>query len=262
MSDNLTKARIAKLKIKADSLGITYPEDVTEDIIKEMIAQYTPKPKEQPSQAALDAKTMGEIFGREVGRAIRETKSAEPYETVRDEDIDPEDIVAERTFYVPMLFWIAPAKKIAGQRVMAPIEKVLFQLDRGSSVQVGTQFQTRYTATYKTNNRKQIAWLESHPLYKRVFFPSNSDTSDMSSRDVRFAMSFGRHMDALNYTMPAELYRLASELGVELNHTDSLAVHRSAIANAQAQQDIMRQDAQENAIRSEASRLNLLQQMQ
>jgi hypothetical protein len=273
-ADNAAKARLGKLKKKADELGILYQEDVTEDILKQAIKDTVPPTPQATPQATpqvapevtqsggFDAKALGDAIGSQMGKAMMGLKDVirekGDDDSVTEAEIDPEDIVAPKTYFCPMLFWIAPAKRIAGQLVKAPIKRIVFNLDRGSAVQVGTQWQTRYISTYISNNRKEQAWLETHPLFKRVFFKSEADTA-VSSDQIKFAKAFGRHIDALNYTMAPELYRLGEELSVRMDHTMSLAAMRTVLADALAKRDMTAEDANLRRLLTESGQKDLLQ---
>lgn len=262
-ADNAAKARLGKLKKKADELGILYQDDVTEDILKQAIKDSAPPaPVQEPKVTGFDAKALGDAIGSSVGKAITGLKDAirerGDDDAVLEAEIDPNDIVEPQTYFSPMLFWIAPAKRVAGQLVKAPIKRIVFNLDRGSAVQVGTQWQTRYISTYISNNRKEQAWLETHPLFKRVFFKSEVDT-EVSGAQIKFAKAFGRHIDALNHVMAPELYRIGQELTIKMDHTMSLAAMRTVLADALAKRDMAAEDANLRRLLTEAGQKDLLQ---
>jgi hypothetical protein len=71
-AETALKARIAKLKKKADDLGVFYQDDVDEQTLRTAIEeakQYTSEPaNDAPSQAM----EIGKVIAQEMGKAMRQ----------------------------------------------------------------------------------------------------------------------------------------------------------------------------------------------
>jgi len=259
-AENALKARLGKLKRKADELGVFYQDDVDEETLKAAIEeakQYTAPPvKEDTGTQAIE---IGKVIAQEMGKAIRQITN-EPDESglIDERDMDPEDVGEEKVYFTPQFFWIVPAKRLGGQRVKAPYKKMVFQMDHGTAVRNGEQWQTRYISTYKTNSKREQAFLETHPLFKRVFF-SNSKEADITSEQVKFAQKFAQHIQTLNVRMAPELYRMAAEHGIRVDSKMSLPTLRTNIANALAKRDMAKEEMRTREMISAAGRADLLQ---
>lgn len=258
-AENALKARIAKLKKKADELGVFYQDDVDEQTLKAAIEEakgYSAPPvtEETPNQAI----EIGKVIAQEMGKAIRQLNN-EPDESglVDERDLDPDDVTDEKIYFTPQFFWIVPAKRIGGQLVKAPYKKMVFSMDHGTAVRNGDQWQTRYISTYKTNSKREQAFLETHPLYKRVFF-SNSKEAEITSEQVKFAQKFAQHIQNLNTRMAPELYRMAAQHGIRVDSKMSLPTLRTNIANALAKRDIALDEQRMREMVSSAGRADLL----
>lgn len=258
-SETAAKARLGKLKKQADDLGISYHEDVTEETLKLAIKAAKEETEEEaPATSAVSAVEIGKAIAQEMGKVMR-TVVQEPDEDglVDDRDVDPDDIGEEKVYFTPQFFWIVPAKRIGGQLVKAPYKKMVFKMSHGDAIRNGDQFQTRYMSTYVTNSKREQAYLETHDLYKKIFF-SNAKEADITSDQVKFAQKFSQHMQNLNVRMAPQLYRMAAENGIKLDSKMSLSTIRTNIANALAARDIQRDAEMMKSMVSSAGRASLL----
>lgn len=253
-ANTAAKARLGKLKKKADTLGIQYQDDVTEETLKAALAEVADDPEPAISEDAL-AK-MGEAIGKAIGKATNDQKADEEETFV---EVAAEDIGENRIYYTPQFFWIAPAKRVAGRLVKAPYKKIVFKLDRGNAIQIGTQWQTRYMSSYMTNNKKEQAWLETHPLFRRIFFVDDKE-ANITSDQVKFAQRFAQHIQQLNITMAPDLYRMAAELGAKVDHSMSLPTLRTNIATKMTENDIARDEAHLRTLLTASGKQDLLTQ--
>jgi hypothetical protein len=176
---------------------------------------------------------------------------------VDDRDVDPDDIGEEKVYFTPQFFWIVPAKRIGGQLVKAPYKKMVFKMSHGDAIRNGDQFQTRYMSTYVTNSKREQAYLETHDLYKKIFF-SNAKEANITTDQVKFAQKFSQHMQSLNTRMAPQLYRLAAENGIKLDSKMSLSTIRTNIANVLAARDIERDEINMRSLLSAAGKASLL----
>lgn len=263
--DNAAKARMGKLIKDADELGLSYPEDVTEEALRQAVkdekeARKAAEKQEDPSPS-IAARETGKAIGEEMAKALKAFRSEEKDNTAETyEEPSPDDRGEMKFYFVPMIYWRLPAKKIAGRLVKAPYGPIDFKHDRGSAVRVGNQWQTRYMAVHATDNKKVQAYMESHVLFGKMFFLSNNKVS-ITTDQVKYAQAFSRRMDSLNTVMAAGqsgLYSLATQLGVELNRDMSLNSIRTAIAEKQAQADVEDAKAELHRIMAEQSRNTLI----
>lgn len=249
------KARMGKLKKKADRLGVQYQDDVTEDQLKLMIEEATEDEEEHAggiTEASLVK--MGAEIGKAIGKANKESEDGGE-ETFTEPPAEEKGEL--KCYYTPQFFWILPSKKVAGRLVKAPYKKIVFKLDRGAAIQVGTQWQTRYMSSYHTDNVKEQAHLESHPLFKRIFFVDDKE-ADITSDQVKFAQRFALHIQNLNLTMAPELYRMAAELGAKVDHSMSLPTLRTNIATKMTENDIAREEAHLRTLLTASGKQDLL----
>jgi len=259
-AETALKARIAKLKKKADELGVFYQDDVDELTLKTAIEeakQYTSEPaNEAPSQAI----EIGKVIAQEMGKAMRQVvRDPEEDGLVDERDLDPEDVTEEKSYFTPQFFWIVPAKRIGGQLVKAPYKKMVFKMSQGDAVRNGDQWQTRYISVYVTNSKKEQAFLETHPLFGRVFF-SNTTDANISSEQVIFAQKFSKHVQNLNVRMAPELYRMAAQNGIKVDSKMSLPTLRTNIANVLAQREVEADKARMHSLLTSSGRASLLTQ--
>ena len=260
--DNAAKARMGKLIKDADELGLSYPEDVTEEALRQAVkdekeARKAAEKQEDPSPSVA-ARETGKAIGEEMAKALKAFRSEEKDNDVETyEEPSPADQGEMKFYFAPMIYWRLPAKKMAGRLVKAPYGPIDFKLDRGSAVQVGNQWQTRYMSVHATDNKKVQAYIESHILFGKMFFLSNKEAS-VTSEQVKYAQAFSRRMDALNVVMAPALYRTAAELDVQLDRDMSLNSIRTAIAEKQAQADVEGAKAELHRIMAEQSRNTLI----
>lgn len=264
-AETALKARMGRLKKQADTLGIPYTDDTTEDILreavkqaKEALAELDDTPQETAAAPALDVAELGKTIAQEMAKGLRTVvKDAQEDRLVDDRDVDPNDQGDDRIYFTPMFFWILPAKRIGGQLVKAPYGKIVFSMDHGSAVRNGDQWQTRYLSVYKTNSKREQAYIETHELFGKVFF-SNSKDAALTTDQVRFAQKFSLHMQTLNTRMSPELYRMAGQYGIAVNSKMSLPTLRTNIANILAQRDIMEEDRLRGSLATAAGRTGLM----
>ena len=264
-ADNALKARMGKLKKDADDLGITYQEDITEEMLRAAIKEAKElagdkEPKEVAPTQGFDYKEFAKALGSEIAKGNKEAKEEQGNEETFIE-VDPADIGEIKFYYVPYIFWILPAKRVAGRLVKAPYRKIVFKLDRGSAVQVGTQWQTRYMSVYATDNMKEQLFMETHPLFNRVFFLSHKE-AQITNDQVKYAQAFAKHLQSLGTVMAPELYQRAAHLDLRISHDMSLSALRTALAERMATAEIEAGKAQLHAIMAEQSRATLLTQQQ
>jgi hypothetical protein len=263
---------LQSLRAEADKLGLSYDNETPEDQLKEAVNQTmnalrteseerTKQTREAQAAEAngLNLKEFGKELAAGIAAGLRDKKEGEE-RFVNERDFDPNDLGEDRTYFAPMLYWKLPAKRIGGQLVKAPFGKIEFKLLEGSSVRTGNRASTRYLSAYTTNSKKEQAYIESHPLYRKTFFPSEID-GRMAAEDVRYAVEFGKQMNMLlTYQAPA-LYKMASDLhndGVVVNHTMSLDTIRTNIAGALAKRAIRAQRDHIATLMQEQSRRELL----
>lgn len=257
-SETAAKARLGKLKKQADELGIPYHEDVTEETLKLAIKSAKEDVEEAPKATGTDVAELGKVIAQEMGKVMR-TVVSDPGDDglVDDRDVDPDDIGEEKVYFTPQFFWIVPAKRIGGQLVKAPYKKMVFKMSHGDAIRNGDQFQTRYMSTYVTNSKREQAYLETHDLYKKIFF-SNAKEANITTDQVKFAQKFSQHMQSLNTRMAPQLYRLAAENGIKLDSKMSLSTIRTNIANVLAARDIERDEINMRNLLSAAGKASLL----
>ncbi len=262
----MAPARIAKLRKKADAMGIIYTDDTSEAILSQAVKDFKASIEDEDTGGSDDKVNTAVEIGTAVGRAVakemasvvRGAKGDDDNDgLVREEQFDPKDLTDPATYFVPMIFWILPAKQVGSQLVMAPYKKIVFKLDQGSAIRNGSQFQTRYTASFTTSSKKEQAHLETHPYFNRVFFKSETEVS-LNNNQVRYAQRFALHMQSLNNTMAPQLYQMSPSLGVKLNHDMSLVMLRTKIAEALTQRDMDNAEAELKAILTSSGRAELL----
>jgi hypothetical protein len=263
---NAAAARMGKLKKEAEALGIEVHEEMTEPILREAIKQYKDalkppaqdEPATAPATAAItkeDFLTLGKVIAESVTKANHskdDEKSAETYA-----EPDPSEVGEFKTYYTPSSWWILPAKRIAGRIVHPPYGKIIFKLDRGQGVMVGTQWQTKYVSTFTTNNTKVQAFMESSPYFRRKFFLSE-ELATLTSDQVRHAEYFAKHLSALNNTMAPDLFRMGAELGCSMNHSMSLPTLRTVLSEKLAEHDMARYKEENERIMSSVGVESLL----
>jgi len=259
---------MGKLKKKAEGLGITVHEDMTEEVLTEAIRQYEeahagdqpPAPTPTQSLTPNDLLAFGKVIGAEIAKgnaAVAKADKDNQEETFIEPD--PADLGEIKFYYAPYSWWILPAKRIAGKLVKAPYKKIVFKLDRGSAVQVGTQWQTKYVCVYATDNKKEQAYMETHPAFNRLFFLSHKN-SEVTSEQTKHAMAFGRHLKALESTMATELHARGAKLGILMSHDMSLPTLRTMIADKLASEEIEAEKQNVQRLVQEQDRLSLIQQ--
>lgn len=267
-ADNASRARMGKLKKKAEGYGIPVHDEMTEEVLREAIRQHeeenghsTPQQASGGGITSADLLKMGEILGKEIAKGQSSAAAiAKGEEEETMVEVDPADIGDIRIYYAPYLFWILPAKRVAGRLVKAPYKKIVFKLDRGSAVQVGTQWQTKYICAYATDNKKEQAYMETHPMFGRMFFLSHKD-AQVTSDQAKFAQAFGKNLQALNTVMPAELFPRGAALGVQMSHDMSLNTLRTLLAEKLASIDMENDRINLRRLSEEQNRLSLIQQV-
>lgn len=229
---------MGKLKKKALNLGITFQDDVTEEMLREMIAQSAPEEDEDDAVKPLtksDLASLGQAIAQGIVAGTKDTKEEFGRETYAEPD--PKDIGEWKTYYTPQFMWILPGRRVAGRVVQAPYGKIEFKMDRGAAVQTGMQWNTQYIATFSTNNKKVQAHIEASEYFNRKFFLSGQESS-VSTDQMRYAEFFARRQASLSNTMAPELHRMGADLGLTLSHNMALTTLRTAIADKLAEQDM------------------------
>lgn len=264
-SDNAAKARMGKLKKKADALGIPYDENTTEDLLRLAIKEFEPEEVEQNSSLA-NSIAVGRAVAEALAPVLKDIKKSEGPETGLDRRLvleeDPEDVGEEKRYYTTTWFWILPAKRSGAQLVKAPYGQIVFKMQHGSSIRVGNQFNTQYVASYATKSKKEQAHMESHPLFNKVFYLDGAP-DEITTDQRKFAQRFSAQYSNLGTKMAPELHRIAarlSEQGYAVNHSSSLSLHtlRTNIANALAEKDLKEAAAMEAQTRATQGRESLL----
>jgi hypothetical protein len=256
-ADNAAKARMGKLKKKADRLGIKYDDDITYEML-EMAIDELDESEPTTASGGISEDTLlklGKVIGESVAKSNRTQDGADGEETY--EDPDPAEIGEMRFYYTPTFFWILPAKRVAGRTVKPPYGKVKFELDRGQAVLVGNQWQTKYMSVYATANKRVQSYMETHEMFGKKFFLSEKE-ADVTSEQVRYAEFFAKQFAALSNTMAPDLYSLGSQLGVKMNHTMSLSTLRTVLAEKLAEHDLAKHKAQVHSIMSSVGKEALL----
>jgi hypothetical protein len=245
---------LAKLQQEADKLGAYYEPDWTEEQLKvsiretkealaakqaqEKAVKEAAKAAPAASEGTLNMEQFAKVLGAELSKGLA-GMNKEASRLVTEAEFDPADKVEGKTYFVPMIWWKLPAKRIGGQLIKAPYggKGIIFKLLHGSAVRTGDQWNTRYLSAYYTESRKEQEYMETHPLYNKVFFLSDIEAR-VSSDQVKFAQKFSRHMENLaNHQAPA-LYNMAPGLGVKVDTSMSLVVIRTNIAEALAAKEM------------------------
>jgi hypothetical protein len=241
-----TVSKLTKLQQEADKLGAYYEPDWDEGQLeasiketKDTIAKVKAEAKlvEKTTEATtapanMDMTAFAKVLGAELSKGLA-GMNKEASRLVTEREFDPTDQVEGKTYFVPMIWWKLPAKRIGGQLVMAPYggKGIEFKLLHGSAVKTGDQWSTRYLSAYYTESKKEQQYMETHPLFNKVFFLSDAEAR-VSTEQVKFAQKFARHMESLmNHQAPA-LYNMAPGLGVKIDTSMSLVVIRTNIAEA------------------------------
>lgn len=269
-ADNAARARMGKLKKEAESLGIPFQDDISEDTLKAAIALRKEElAAMEESKAAVSTKS-GSVdesmskFADAISSALVKGQieaarlQKDGYEDTTHE-VDPEDLGEVKIYYAPCIFWVLPPKTVAGRKVRAPYRKIEFKMDRGSAVQVGTQWQTKYTSIFATDNVKEQAYMETHPKFNQMFFLSHKG-AEVTTEQTKFAQSFGRHIDALRSVQHNELNTRAAKLGIAVSHDMSLHTMRTLIAERMAKDEIETEKLSIQRAVDEDKRLALLKQ--
>lgn len=269
-AETALKARMSKLKKQADELGIMYQDSVDEQTLRSAIKDFRDAAKEsdkstKEEKAAAEAAArnvdasveIAKAVAREVATAMRKGNEEGRDQLYDERDIDPDDVTREKIYFAPMWFWIVNSKRVGGQLVKPPYGKMIFKMDQGSAVLNGDQWQTAYKCTYKTNSKKEQAYLETHPLFGRAFF-LNAEEANITTDQMKLAHRFGKHLANLGTKMAPDLYRLGAKEGIKLDRKMSLQTLRTEIANALAQREHELAKFQEKELAKAGSRASLL----
>lgn len=247
---------MGKLKKKAEKLGITFQDDVTEEMLREMIALSAPEEEEEEKGITkADLANLGTAIAQGIVAGTKDSKEEYGRETYSEPD--PKDIGEWKTYYTPQFMWILPGRRVAGRVVQAPYGKIVFKMDRGAGVQTGMQWNTQYIATFSTNNKKVQAHIEASEYFNRKFFLSGQDNS-ITTDQMRYAEFFARRQSSLSTTMSPELHRMGAELGLTLSHNMALPTLRTAIADKLAEKDMEEYNARQSAVMVTTGRAALL----
>jgi len=260
-------SRLTKLQLDAEKHGAYYEPDWTEEQLEYAIKEAkeaAAKPKAKQEAAAPAATPMmdnmeafAKVLGEQISRGISSVGKDAPSRLVSEREYDPKDKVEGKTYFVPMIYWKLPAKRVGGQQVMAPFGKIEFKLLHGAGVKTGDQWSTQYLSAYYTESLKEQQHMESHPLFNKVFFLSDSDAR-VSSDQVKFAQKFSRHMESLMTHQAPALYNMAPGLGIRLDHSMSLVAIRNLIAEALTAQEMAADRAHMAALIEQGKRAALL----
>jgi hypothetical protein len=246
-----TVSKLTKLQQEADKVGAYYEPDWTEDQLeasvketKETIAKKKAEDKliektaeATPTPAGMDMEAFARVLGEQISKGISSVGKDAQSRLTSDRTYDPKDQVEGKTYFVPMIYWKLPAKRVGGQQVMAPFGKIEFKLLHGSAVKTGDQWSTRYLSAYYTESKREQDHLETHPLFSKVFFLSDTEAR-VSSEQVKFAQKFSRHMESLMTHQAPALYNMAPGLGIRLDTSMSLVAIRNLIAEALTANDM------------------------
>jgi hypothetical protein len=273
-SNKPTVSKLAKLQLEADKLGAYYEPDWTEEQLLTSIAETKDAIAASAAQKKIEAKVVEEaakdkpvgmdmtefakVLGAELSKGLQ-GMNKEASRLVTEREFDPNDLTEGKTYFVPMIWWKLPAKRIGGQLVMAPYggKGITFNLLHGDSVRSGNQTTTRYISVYYTESKKEQQYMETHPLFNKVFFLSDVEAR-VSSEQVKFAQKFARHMEVLmSYQAPA-LYNMAPGLGVKIDTSMSLVVIRTNIAEALAQKEMQSDREHMRSLIEQGQRTNML----
>jgi hypothetical protein len=238
-------SKLSKLQLDADKLGAYYEPDWTEEQVeasiketKQAIAQKKAEAKmvqdateAAPANVGMDMEAFAKVLGEQISKGISSVGKDAQSRLTSDRTYDPKDQVDGKTYFVPMIYWKLPAKRVGGQLVMAPFGKIEFKLLHGSAVKTGDQWSTRYLSAYYTESKREQDHLETHPLFNKVFFLSDADAR-VNSEQVKFAQKFSRHMESLMTHQAPALYNMAPGLGIRLDTSMSLVAIRNLIAEA------------------------------
>lgn len=265
------KSNLQSLRSKADLLDVYYTNDTSEEaletaikeaetFLKERSKQQMEERKEEKAANTEDllsiAKEIGKAVGEEVGKAVSPKEKGEEREA-NYREYDPSDLAEAKTYFAPMVVWKVPKIRRGGQFINPPFGKIMFRHLEGGSVRVGNRTQTRYMCSYTTDSKKEQAYLETHPLFNKVFYLSEHQTR-VASEDVEYAVKFGEMTNMLLTYQAPDIYRMAGaeewrKEGIRIDMSMSLDTIRTELAGAMARKavrekkqhiaDLLRSDA-------------------
>jgi len=249
-------ANLNKLRSKADLLGVYWTNDTSEEALETAISEFEAQlrsaskkqmeeRKEEKAASSSDileiAKEIGKAVGAEVGKAVTPKEKGEERD-VNFREYDPSDLTDAKTYFAPMVVWKVPKIRRGGQLVNPPFGKIMFRHLEGSSVRVGNRTQTRYMCSYTSDSKKEQSYLETHPLFNKVFYLSEHQTR-VASEDVEYAVSFGNMTNMLLTYQAPDIYRMAGSdewrnEGLRIDINMSLDTIRTELAGAMARKAV------------------------
>jgi hypothetical protein len=263
--EGIEKAKLTRLKKKADKLGIPYHESIDLDTLQLAVDEYEEAmAADAPAGAdTASAVAIGKAIAQEMGTVMRRVmQPTDPTDGLIDErDADPNDAAPLKSYFTPQFWWKLPAKRIGGQLVKAPYGKILFKMSSGDAVRNGDQWNTKYISIYNSVSKKEQAYIETHELFGKTFFPNIAD-AQVSSEQIKFAQCFNKHYQALATKMAPELYREAAALGANLSKDMALNTIRTTIAEVRATRELANLEAQRKEVFANTGRASLLRAQQ
>lgn len=271
-NENTAKLKFAALKNEADSLGITYQKDITEetlkfavDAAKEALGKKPVELAPATAKAVVDedmATKMGAAIGKELAKANKQAKADADGQGEETYEEPGEDEIGElKTYYTMSAWWILPGKRVAGRTVKAPYGKIKFELSHSGTIRHGNQNQTQYVSIFITDNKKVQAHLETHESFGKLFF-IDSPKVGVSTDQMLHAQEFGRQMKGLENTQAKELHATAAALGIPLSHDMSLNTLRTGIAEKRTQAILLERKFQQEQVNAKQGRESLISEAQ
>lgn len=255
--EGIEKAKLTRLKKEADKLGIPYHDSIDLETLQLAMDEY----KEAAATGAEEnsAVAIGKVIAQEMGKVMRDVvRPNDPLDGLMDErDADPSDATEPKTYLTPQFWWKLPAKRMGGQLVKPPYGKILFKMSSGDAIRNGDQWNTRYISLYTSASKREQAFIETHELYGKVFFPNIAEAM-VSTDQIKFAQCFNKHYQTLASKMAPVLYRQAAAMGVKLDSKMALNTIRTSIAEVLANRELAMLEKQREEVFAATSRASLM----
>ncbi len=259
--EGIEKAKLTRLKKKADKLGIPYHDSIDLETLQLAVDDYEAATEGDPEADPQVANTVaiGKAIAQEMGVVMRGVmRPSDPQDGLVDErDADPNDAAEPKTYFTPQFWWKLPAKRMGGQLVKPPYGKILFKMSSGDAIRNGDQWNTRYISLYTSKSKREQAYIETHELYGKVFFPNIAEAL-VTTEQIKFAQCFNKHYQSLVTKMAPVLYRQAATMGVKLSSNMALNTIRTAIAEVLATRELARLEEQRKEVFAATSRASLM----
>lgn len=267
MSDNLTKARVAKLIAEIQKSGVTVPDEILsiedysekEARLKEFkvltkknegLPGYEEFQTDQEAAANINAvvearmKALEDMVKRQdemLRKFAMESSETAKMGLMNEEYIPIDDVLdTPKVYYTP-----APSHNIWGKKVGAhwvPVpftngKPIKFKQAWGWVTREGDALRQKRIATYECRSKSIADFLESTPEFGRVFF-LNMDEAMENSTDLQYAQVHGKHFAALRNKNLSQLTILAKEKGLSTSVERSADDYAGLLADIFAKEEI------------------------